>query len=187
MQGLVYIFTGEGKGKTSAALGMALRAICDGKKVAWIAWYKEPAWNVSEYHAGEFLGKNFSMFVGGKGFYFKDHTKTKKVNVGAVVDKVTEEEHKIAADESLQKLKELLTAQETDVIICDELAQAAGEGLVEPSQVLAIIHNRGETHLVLTGRNCPETLIEAADTVTEMKKIKHAYNAGKMALKGLDF
>ncbi len=187
MNGLIYIFTGTGKGKTSAALGMALRAICDGKKVVWIAWYKESSWDVSEYKAGELLGENFSMFIGGKGFYFADHSKIKKITVGAVTDKVSEDEHKKAAKESLQKLKDILEEKKTDVVICDELAQAAGEGLVDVADVLEILKSRGTTHLVLTGRNCPHTLIDAADTVTEMRKIKHAYDKGTMAVKGLDF
>lgn len=185
--GLIYIFTGTGKGKTSAALGMALRGVCDGKRVAWISWYKEPTWSVSEYKATEFLGPLFSMYVEGKGFYFQDHTKIKKVRVGAVVDKASQSEHIAAAHASLARMKSILQNHEADVLICDELCQAAGEGLVDAKSVIEILEKRGDTHLVLTGRNCPEELIGIADTVTEMKKIKHVYDSGIMAVKGLDF
>lgn len=186
MTGLVYIFTGEGKGKTSAALGMTLRAVLADMKVAWIAWYKDPSWKVSEYEAPHLLGKNLSMYIGGKGFDLSGQ-KTKPVNTGVVVDKSTPEGHKQAAAESLSLAQRILKAQKTDLIICDELAQAAGDGLVEVSDVVDLIKMRGKTHLVLTGRRCPEALINLADTVTEMKKLKHAYDQGIPAVKGLDF
>lgn len=197
MQGLVYIFTGEGKGKTSAALGMALRAVCDGRTVVWIAWYKEASWDVSEYRAVEFLGDSFTMYIGGKGFYLEHakpenvskvgNVRTAKTNKQVVVDKVSPEEHRKAAQGSLQKMAEIIEAQDVDVLICDELCQAVDEHLVDLSEVLQLIHNRRNVHLVLTGRHCPQELIGVADTVTEMKKIKHAYDQGTMALKGLDF
>lgn len=182
---LVYVFTGEGKGKTSAALGMTLRARAAGLKVAWIAWYKDPSWNVSEYKMNELLGVD--LFIGGKGFYFKDKSKIKATKVGAVVDKAEALEHESAAQISLNKLEALIDAGEHDLIVCDELCQAVGEGLVEKTQVEKLVAGRGKIHLVLTGRNCPDWLSEAADTVTNMTNIKHAYDRGIAAVKGLDF
>jgi cob(I)alamin adenosyltransferase len=197
MNSLVYVFTGEGKGKTSAALGMALRAVCDDKNVAWVAWYKEPDWKVSEYRAPEILGKNFIMYVDGKGFYLGKalpsvitevgNVKVAKTKAGAVVDKVKERAHWQAAQQALAHARMVIDKQEHDLLICDELCQAAGEGLLNIEDVLALIKDRGKTHLVLTGRNCPSEIIEIADTVTEMKKIKHAYDKGIGAVKGLDF
>lgn len=185
MPSLIYIFTGEGKGKTSAALGMVLRARCAGLKVAWIAWYKEPSWDISEFKMRELLG--VELFIGGKGFYFPDKSGVKKTRVGVVIDKTTKLEHQKSAEMTLKKVGELLESQSYDLIVLDEVCQAAGEKLIAPSVLEQLIASRGKTHLVLTGRNCPEQLISLADTVTEMKKIKHVYDQGIPALKGLDF
>src|SRR5258706_935577 len=197
MASLVYIFTGEGKGKTSAALGMALRAVCDGKKVAWVAWYKEMNWDVSEYNASQFLGKNFIMYIDGKGFFLGKaqvseiqqvgKTKVIRTKAGVVTDKVSERVHIQAAAQALAHARALLDSQEHDVLICDEICQAAAEGLISVAEVLELLSLRGKTHVVLTGRNCPPEIIAAADTVTEMKKIKHVYDRGIGAVKGLDF
>lgn len=186
MTGQIYIFTGEGKGKTSAALGMALRAVCNSMHVAWCAWYKDPAWGVSEYGAPQLLGKNFRMYIGGRGFDLGG-AKIKKTKTGAVVDTAHREDHQKAARASLEKATAILAAQETDLLVCDELCQAAGDGLVEIKAVVDLLLQRGKTHVVLTGRHCPTELIDLADTATEMKKIKHAYDKGIAAVKGLDF
>src|SRR5688572_18407536 len=124
----VYIFTGEGKGKTSAALGMTLRARCHGMSVAWVAWYKEASWDVSEYKMKELIGVD--LFIEGKGFYFEDKSKVKKTKVGAVVDKATNTEHKNAAAQALDKALSLIESQKYDLIVLDEICQAAGDGLV---------------------------------------------------------
>lgn len=190
---LVYIFTGTGKGKTSAALGMVLRARCADMKVAWLAWYKEASWDVSEYKMEKLL--DVDLFIGGKGFYFKDKQTTlktgnahvKKTNVGAVADTTTEQTHKQAAQATLDKAMELVTSQTYDLIICDELCQAVAEDLVDIQEVLKLIGRRGETHVVLTGRFCPQALIDVAHTVSEIRPLKHAYDEGIPAMKGLDF
>ncbi|PWU24266.1 hypothetical protein C5B42_00220 [Candidatus Cerribacteria bacterium 'Amazon FNV 2010 28 9'] len=193
-EGLLYIFTGTGKGKTSAALGMLLRATCAGMKVAWIAWYKEASWDVSEYRVKELL-PTVDMFIGGKGFYFNEKTnaqqigsvKVVKAQKIVVVDKTSEAEHQKAAQQSLELLHQLLEQQSYDLIICDELVQAVSQQLVNKQQTLDILQKRGKTHLVLTGRDCPQSLIDLADTVSSVEKIKHAYDQGIMAVKGLDF
>ncbi len=182
---LVYIFTGEGKGKTSAALGMALRARCSGLQVAWVAWYKESTWDVSEYKMDKLIGVD--LFIEGKGFYFEDRAKVKKTKVGAVVDKATNADHRQAAKHALTKSASLIESQKYDLIILDEICQAVGDGLLELKPVLDLIANRGSTHLVMTGRHCPQDLIDLADTVTEMGNLKHAYDKGIGAVKGLDF
>ncbi len=182
---LVYIFTGEGKGKTSAALGMVLRARCAGLKVAWVAWYKDPTWKVSEYQMKKLLG--VEMYIGGKGFYFPDQTKMKKTKVGAVVDRVSQADHIRTAQETLAFAAKILQSQKYDLLVCDELCQAVSEGLVKKKAILALVSARGKTHLVLTGRDCSPELEAVADIVTEMKKVKHAYDQGLPAVKGLDF
>lgn len=182
---LVYIFTGEGKGKTSAALGMVLRAVGADLKTAWVAWYKDPSWKVSEYRLQELLG--VEPYIGGRGFYFADSTKLKPTKVGAVVDRASPADHKKAAKQTLLAAQELVRGQKYDLIVLDEVCQAVGEGLIQQSEILKLLEARGRTHLVLTGRHCPPELITAADTVTEMKNVKHAYDRGVAAIKGLDF
>jgi cob(I)alamin adenosyltransferase len=182
---MVYIFTGEGKGKTSAALGMALRAVCGGMKVAWVAWYKDPSWNVSEYKMEALLG--IDLYIGGKGFYFADATKIKPLKVGAAVDRVSAVDHKTAAHKTFLFAQKLIKTQNYDLVILDEVCQAVDERLIRERALEGLIKLRGKTHLVLTGRHCPSALVEIADTVSEIHKVKHAYDRGVMAVKGLDF
>lgn len=167
-QGLVYVFTGEGKGKTSAALGVAVRAVCAGMKVGWVSWYKEkvlPSRSVLE-------GK-LEMYAMGKGFYKLPG------------DKATPEEHKQAAAAALKQAEKLLKT--VDVLVLDEVNNAVSDKLINLKQVIDLINKRGKTHLILTGRNaCPE-LVERADLVTECKKIKHPFDRGVKAVKGLDY
>jgi cob(I)alamin adenosyltransferase len=194
--GQVYIFTGTGKGKTSAALGMTTRALCQDWQVAWIAWYKEPQWQVSEFRLPQFF-PNLTMVIGGKGFYFRDekkpaiqkHGKIFTVPVGSqnVVDKVETNEHKEAAEKTLVEAKKLLGSGTYQLLVLDEICQAVDQKLISLSDVQQLINSRGQCHLVLTGRNCSKRLIELADTVTEMKKLKHAFDAGLLAVAGLDY
>ncbi|MBU2458799.1 MAG: cob(I)yrinic acid a,c-diamide adenosyltransferase [Nanoarchaeota archaeon] len=167
-QGLVYVFTGEGKGKTSAALGVAVRAVCAGMKVGWVSWYKEkvlPSRSVLE-------GK-LEMYAMGKGFYKLPG------------DKATPEEHKQAAAAALKQAEKLLKT--VDVLVLDEVNNAVSDKLINLKQVIDLINKRGKTHLILTGRNaCPE-LVERADLVTECKKIKHPFDRGVKAVRGLDY
>lgn len=187
MTGLVYIFTGEGKGKTSAALGTAVRAALSGLRVAWVAWYKEPSWKVSEFELPKVF-PNIKFYVGGKGFYLaQEKGAVLPVGKAVVVDKATASEHQLAAQAALEKATALVTAGACDVLILDEICQAVDEKLVDIATVEKLIINRGQIHLVLTGRHCSAKLMDLADTVSEVKKVKHAYDAGIMAVKGLDF
>lgn len=193
--GLITIFTGEGKGKTSAALGMTLRAVCNEMKVAWVAWYKQADWKVSEYEMGKYLPA-VDLFILGRGFVLPKHELVRKISpsvtvapthAGPVVDTHTKDEHILVAHQALLKAKELLVSQAYDLLVCDELCQAVGDGLVEFDEVKHVLDLRGKTHLVLTGRHCPQALIECADTVSDIQKVKHAYDAKIPAIKGLDF
>jgi len=204
-KGLVYVFTGDGKGKTSAALGVAVRAVCVGMKVAWVAWYKEASWDIAEKRLSELM--KLEMFFLGKGFYIKNdkflisnvksNPNDKMSNVkfkiaplksgGQVVDKATGNEHQKAALVALEKAEELLKSQKYDLLVCDEINNALHDKLLTLSAVKALLQDRGKTHLVLTGRNASEAIIQVADLVTEMKKIKHPYDKKIPAQKGLDF
>jgi cob(I)alamin adenosyltransferase len=181
-QGLVYVFTGEGKGKTSAAIGVAVRAVGVGMTVAWVAWYKQASWKLSETKLLQKLGVD--VYLLGKGF----HILAKRAKVGdkvMVVDTATETEHRKAAELALRQAEEL--AGKVDVLILDEVNNAVKDKLISINDLLELIAHRGKTNLVLTGRGAAESVIKQADLVTEMKKIKHPYDQGKLAVKGLDF
>jgi cob(I)alamin adenosyltransferase len=167
--GLVYIFTGDGKGKTSAALGTAVRAIASGKTAAMIQWYKSQAWGISEHQLNL---PHFTIYPMGEGFYYKDKG-----------DDPTP--HQQAALAALSKATKL--CPQVDVLILDEINNAVADGLLSLDQIKQFIQQRGTTHLILTGRNAHPDIIAMADLVTEMKKIKHPYDQGKLAIKGLDF
>ena len=167
-QGLVYVFTGDGKGKTSAALGIVVRAIAAGKKVGWVSWYKEKV-----LPTRMFLEGKLEMYAIGKGFYKLPG------------DKATPEEHKQAAAAALKQAEKLLKS--VDVLVLDEVNNAVHDKLIDLNHLINLINKRGKTHLILTGRNaCPE-LCERADLVTEMKKVKHPFDKGIKAVRGLDY
>ncbi|HZZ98563.1 MAG TPA: cob(I)yrinic acid a,c-diamide adenosyltransferase [Candidatus Saccharimonadia bacterium] len=192
--GLIYIFTGNGKGKTSAALGMLLRGLANGWNVGWISWYKEASWGISEHGFGKLLlpeaQKRLQFFPMGKGFFLKNElakggVKIARVNAGVVVDDDQPGDHRRAAQFALEKAAELLPT--VDVLFLDEICNAVDDGLLEESAVLELLARRGKAHVVLTGRNASAKLRVAADLVSEIKKEKHPFDTGKLAVKGLDF
>jgi cob(I)alamin adenosyltransferase len=172
MEGMVYIFTGDGKGKTSAALGVAVRAVSAGMKVAMIQWYKEKRWPISEHNLPKKL-KGIKIYPMGHGFY------------KLPTDHATPDQHKQAAKEALNKASTLIN--QVDVLVLDEVNNAVKDGLIDLIDLISLISKRGKTHLILTGRDVHKKLIKLADLVTEMKKIKHPFDQGRKAVKGLDF
>jgi cob(I)alamin adenosyltransferase len=195
--GLVYAFTGEGKGKTSAALGVATRSILNGEKVVWVAFYKQESWGLSESKLKEKF-PNLEMLFVGKGFRIVNSEQRisniegkviKLATVGGsnkVVDTASEDEHVQAAKEGLELVKQKLS-EKPFLLVMDEVLNAVSEGLLQEKDVLDVLHQRGATHIVLTGRGATEQIVNVADLVTECKKIKHPYDMGKLAVKGLDF
>ena len=186
---LVYIFTGDGKGKTSAGLGIAIRALAAGLRVAVIQWYKDPSWRISEHQISQLLtpeaNSRFAIYPLGKGFNLKNK-KTAPLSTGqVVVDKVTQSEHLQAAHEAYEKAKSLL--HQVDVLILDEINNAVSDNLINLSDAKTLIAQRDQTHLIFTGRNAHPDIIALADLVTNMTNIKHPYDQGKLAIKGLDF
>jgi len=179
-EGLVYIFEGNGKGKTSAALGVALRMLLLKNKVVWISWFKEESWKMSEMGLAWQFPELIKMHWGGKGFF------------GGPMDHDTPDGHKKAAVAAFSMAKEVLAKNEEDggmvsLLVLDEVIRAVNDGLISLNDILNLVKMRGKTHLVLTGHNCPKELINEADLVTEMKKIKHPYDKGILAVRGLDF
>jgi len=192
-KGLVYIFTGNGKGKTSAAIGVGVRAALSGMKVGMVCWYKSKAWDVAEYRLPKLL-PNFQIFPMGRGFHIQDlrftiyDLRIKKAPLsggGGAVDSASGAEHRKAAGTALKKAKELVG--KVDVLILDEVNNAVKDKLIDLIDLIHLISTRGETHVVLTGRSAHPKIVQLADLVTEMKKIKHPFDLGKKAVKGLDF
>lgn len=183
--GLVYVFTGEGKGKTSAALGVATRSLLNGEKVVWVAFYKQDSWGLSESKLKDKF-PNLEMNFSGKGFRIGKKTAPVGKKGHVVVDTASEEEHVLAAREGLQLATSSLQ-KKPFLLVMDEVLNAVSEGLVESKSVIELLSNRGETHVILTGRGASKNIMDIADLVTECKKIKHPYDLGKLAVKGLDF
>lgn len=171
-KGLVYVFTGKGKGKTSAAMWTAIRAAVWGKSVLVIAWYKEEKWPTAMQKVNEKFD-NLRIKVAGEGFY------------KLPTDHATEEEHKKSAVEGLREAVESLS--KIDVLVLDEVINAIDDGLIDRKELLGLLKERGETHVVLTGRGSLKELEKEVDLITEMRKVKHPFDRGVKAVKGLDF
>ena len=169
-QGLIYVFTGDGKGKTSAALGVAVRAALSGMKVGWVSWYKEKKWPISEM---KLKLKNLKMYWLGEGFY------------KLPTDHASPDQHKEAAKAALTQAEKLIN--KVDVLVLDEVNNAVNDKLIDLNHLTSLIAKREETHLILTGRGAARRVLAGADLVTEMKKIKHPFDKGKKAVKGLDY
>lgn len=199
---LVYVYTGEGKGKTSAALGTLLRGLANGWRVSWLAFYKEASWGISEYELPQMLLKRYrqqlEMLPLGKGFYIatpeavaEDASRSIKIaslTRGKVVDDNSVDEHQAAAQATLDMAFTVIQQpQPPQLLVLDEVCNAIQDGLIEEQRVLDLLVQRQTCHVVLTGRSASKRLMAAADLVTEMKKVKHPYDEGVMAVKGLDF
>jgi cob(I)alamin adenosyltransferase len=173
-RGLILVHTGDGKGKTTAALGTALRAVGYGQKVLIIQFIKG-TWHYGELDAIARLPE-ITLVRAGKGFY--------KI----IDDKYTEAEHREAAAAGLALARESLAKNEHALVILDEINVAVSLGLLQVADVLALLDLKPpEMSLILTGRNAPAEVIERADTVTEMREIKHAFRQGILAKRGIDY
>ena len=173
--GLVIVYTGKGKGKTTAALGMALRAVGHKQKICFIQFIKG-SWHYGELDSLQRLAPELELVVLGKGF------------VGIIDDTSPKEEHKKVANEAIQLSKEKIQSGKYDLVILDEVNYAVNLGLIDIKQVIDLIRSRPTNiSLVLTGNYANPELIEIADLVTEMKEIKHPFQSGIKAKKGIDF
>ncbi|MFY9301475.1 MAG: cob(I)yrinic acid a,c-diamide adenosyltransferase [Candidatus Nitrosotenuis sp.] len=173
--GLVIVYTGKGKGKTTAALGMALRAIGHDHKICMIQFIKG-SWHYGEMSSSKRLEPDFELTAVGKGF------------VGILDDKTPKEIHEKIAQEAIQISREKIMSEKYDIVILDEINYAVNLGLVDVQQVLDLIRIKPQkVSLVLTGNHVRQQVIDAADLVTEMKEIKHPFQRGIRAKKGVDF
>ncbi len=170
-RGLVMVNTGPGKGKTTAALGAALRA------------------------AGQDLRVLIIQFIKGGGYYGElgalqniPQIEIRPMGLGLIRPDADRGPHQEAARRALTAAREAVTSGQWDLVILDEICIALDLGFLEPDEVVALIEARAdEVHLILTGRNCPEPVLAAADTISRIEEVRHHFASGVGAQKGIEF
>lgn len=173
-RGLLIVNTGDGKGKTTAALGTAIRAAGRGMSVLILQFIKGD-WFYGELATLEGFSK-IEVRALGAGF------------VGIMGDCKPREEHQQAALDALNEARDAIRSETYDMIVLDEITYLPGLGLVPIEAVLEVIDARPQwLHVICTGRNAPPSLVERADLVTEMKAVKHPFEAGIKAQMGIEF
>ena len=171
-KGIVVVFTGNGKGKTTAALGIALRASGYGMKTLMIEFIKEKG-KSGEQEVCPALDKNIEIYPFGMGFVFRGDDPRP---------------HMAMAEEAWFFMEETLREKKYDILILDELSVVMNLGLLTMDRVTTFLAKKADgLHVIITGRNAPEEIINLADLVTEMREIKHVYQQGVTAIKGIDY
>ena len=174
-KGLIIVNTGGGKGKTTAALGILLRASGYNLNGVMIQFIKGSQ-DYGEKRSFKRLYPNFKLKTLGLGF------------VGIIDDKLDIKEHKIAAKKAVEIAKKEVSNKKNDIVVLDEINYALKGNLIKLKDVIDIIKSKREDlDLILTGNFAHKKIIEYADTVTEMKEIKHAFTSGKKAKIGIDY
>jgi cob(I)alamin adenosyltransferase len=173
-RGLLLINTGPGKGKTTAALGTAMRAVGNGMRVLVLQFLKG-SWHYGELDAVQAFGENFVLKQMGRGF----------VKVGGAE---TDPEDIRMVEAAWAEAREAIYSGEWDMVILDEINYAISYKMLDPVVVAEALRGRPEmVHVILTGRNAHPLLVELADTVTEMREVKHAYQKGILAQRGIEY
>ena len=168
---LVLVNTGDGKGKSTAAFGVVLRAVARGWRVAVVQFLKSGAWHVGEEEVGRRLGVEWWAL--GEGFTW---------------DSTDLSEDEAVAREAWASARRLIEAGEHRLVVLDEVTYPVNWGWIDGEEVAAVIRDRPpQVNVVLTGRDAPAAVVEVADTVTEMRSVKHAYDRGIRAKKGIDY
>ena len=172
---LVIVDTGSGKGKTTAALGLALRATGYGKRTRMIQFIKG-SWHYGEMASSARLEPEFEMVAVGRGF------------VGIIDDTSTIEQHRSVAGEATAMARRDISSGIYDMVILDEVNYAIHMDLVDEEDILDMLRSRPEhVDVVLTGNHARQRVVEMADLVTEMREIKHPFKKGIRARKGIDY
>ena len=173
-RGLIIVNTGPGKGKTTAAMGTAFRAVGNGMKVLMLQFLKG-SWHYGELDAAKAFGDNFVMKQMGRGF----------VKIGGA--ETDPEDIKMVEEAWEEAAREILSG-DWDLVILDEINYAISYGMLDPEKVVEVLGKKPPmVHVILTGRNAHARIIEIADTVTEMKQVKHAYEKGVLAQRGIEY
>jgi cob(I)alamin adenosyltransferase len=173
-RGLILINTGPGKGKTTAALGTALRAVGNGMKVLVLQFLKG-SWHYGELDAVEAFGGNFVLKQMGRGF----------VKIGGAE---TDPEDVRLVEEAWAEARAAIESGAWDMVVLDEINYAISYKMLDAAAVAEALKQKPEmVHVILTGRNAHPLLVELADTVTEMREVKHAYQKGILAQRGIEY
>lgn len=180
-ESVVIVYTGEGKGKTSASMGLLARSLGTGWSVAFVQFIKH--WNVGEHdfiHMVEpVFGKKLMFYKGGKGFYDAGDLSAKGISPA---------EHKKAAKQTLAVALKAAQSGKFNLVICDEINNALNHKLITKADVKKLIKTRSpKTSLCLTGRDYPSDLLPLADIATNMTKLRHHFDDKYLANKGIDF
>jgi cob(I)alamin adenosyltransferase len=169
------VYTGDGKGKTTAALGVALRASGHGWRTLFVQFIKG-TWHCGELDGVEKLRPAVEIRPLGAGF------------VGIMGDDLPIEEHREAARRALREVEKEMASGAWDIVVLDEVNVAVKEGLLTVAEVLEVVRSRPDwLTVILTGRYAPDSFVEAADLVTEMREVRHPFRKGIEAQKGIDF
>ena len=173
-RGLIIVNTGPGKGKTTAAMGTALRAVGQGMRVLMLQFLKG-SWHYGELDAVQAFGDRFVMKQMGRGF----------VKVGGAEP---DPEDIRMVEQAWEEAEQAISSGQYDLVILDEINYAIGYGMLDPAKVVEALQRKPEmVHVILTGRNAHPTIVDLADTVTEMRQVKHAYEKGVMAQRGIEY
>jgi len=173
-RGLIIVNTGPGKGKTTAAMGTGLRAVGQGLRVLMLQFLKG-SWHYGELDAVKAFGDKFVMKQMGRGF----------VKVGT--EKPDPEDVRMV-EEAWAEAEKAIQGGNWDLVILDEINYAISYGMLDPENVAQSLRSKPEAvHVILTGRNAHPTIVELADTVTEMRQVKHAYEKGVLAQRGTEY
>lgn len=178
---MVIVYTGEGKGKTSAALGLTARALGSGWRVAFVQFIKY--WDVGEHNflkqINQIYGQKLEFYKGGKGFY-----KAGELSAAGIKDS----EHQEFATKTFEFALAAVSSGDYDLVVCDEINNAVHDGLLNIDQLRTLMTDHApKTSLCLTGRDFPSELLEYADIATEMTKLKHHFDDKFLANKGIDY
>lgn len=180
-ESVVVVYTGEGKGKTTASLGLLVRALGNRWRVAFIQFIKY--WGVSEHvflrDIQPVYQDQLYFYRGGKGFY----------KAGELSEPhITDEQHQAAARATYEEALQAVSSGDYDLVICDEINNAVHDGLLSTAQLQELIDRRApKTSLCLTGRDFPKELLKGVDIATNMTKLKHHFDDKFLANKGIDF
>ena len=171
-KGLILVNTGNGKGKTTAAFGTALRAIGRGYKVAMVQFIKGK-WKTGEVEAAKEFGDRFKIFTMGEGFTWDTQNFEQDVKT---------------ARKAWEKCRELLQDKEHELVIFDEINYVMKYNFLDPAEVVEALKIKPPLkHAILTGGGAPQAIIDIADLVTEMKAVKHPYEQGIKAQPGIEY
>jgi len=202
--GLIQVYTGHGKGKTSAAMGLAMRAVGQGFKVYIIQFMKGGSYTGELISIKQFL-PNADIVQFGKGC-IKDNTQLKLMDFSKFEEKpetwhreniecgecrhcfANDEEHKVFVQDAVAHAKKVVSSGDYDMVVLDELNCAVNFKMLEIQQALEVVKAKNPaTELIITGRNAHIEMIKLADLVTEMKQIKHYFDDGVMARRGIEY